>query len=152
MIDEKRLSVNAIKNGTVIDRIPPSALFQAIAILKLDQSTNKVTFGNNLDSKTVGKKGIIKISDQYFDDKDLGKLAIIAPNAQLNTIHEYKVTEKRVVQTPDTINKIARCFNPRCITNYEAVDTSFTVVNKSPITLKCHYCEKITNKDEIELK
>ena len=148
---EKQLKVSAIKDGTVIDHIPPKALFKVIQILKLDEFKNMVTFGNNLDSKAMGTKAIIKIANRFFADEEVNKIALVATNAKLNTIKNYEVVEKRVVRIPDQVNGIVRCFNPKCITNAEKVPTKFQIINDKPIEMKCFYCEKITNENEISI-
>jgi aspartate carbamoyltransferase regulatory subunit len=149
--DPKQLLVSAIESGTVIDHIPARTLFKVIKILGLDRIGNQITFGTNLDSKTDGKKAIIKIAGVFFEDDDINRIALVAPNAKLNIIKEYKVVEKRVVAVPDTITGIAKCMNPKCITNFENVTTRFRVVSKRPVALKCHYCEKITDQERIEI-
>ena len=40
--------------------------------------------------------------------------------------------------------------NTKCITNFEAIETSFDVVDKDNLKLKCHYCEKFTTKENIK--
>jgi len=77
---------------------------------------------------------------------------LIAPNAKLNTIKNFEVVDKRVVEIPKEIVNIVKCFNPKCITNNEKIKTRFAVVSEKPIALKCFYCEKITNEDEIVIK
>jgi len=149
----KKLKVSALKNGTVIDHIPPENLFKVISILGLDKiREDMITFGNNLDSKAMRSKGIIKISNKFFEDDDINRIALIAPNAKLNIIKDYKVVEKKEVHVPDEVIGIVKCFNPQCITNHEDIETSFKVISKDPLELKCKYCEKITNKDQIFLK
>ncbi len=148
---QKQLNVSAIKDGTVIDHIPTKALFKVVQILKLDEFENMVTFGNNLDSKAMGTKAIIKISNRYFADEEVNKIALVAPNAKLNTIRNYEVVEKRIVQIPDQVIGIVRCFNPKCITNAENVPTRFQIINVKAIELKCYYCEKITYENEIRI-
>ena len=111
--------VSAIESGTVIDHIPASSLFKVIKILGLDRIRNQITFGTNLESKTSGKKAIIKIAGKFFEDDDIDRIALVAPKAKLNIIRDYQVIEKRVVEVPDTINAIAKCMNPKCITNFE---------------------------------
>ena len=64
--DGKQLKVSAIKNGTVLDHIPSCQVFKVIDILGLSGSEHPVTFGVNLDSKSMGRKGIIKISERFF--------------------------------------------------------------------------------------
>ena len=149
---EKQLQVNAIKEGTVIDHIPTKALFKVIKILKLEDTTNMVTFGNNLDSGLMGFKAIIKVANRFFEDEEVNKIALVAPNAKLNTIRNYEVVEKRVVQIPEQVYGIVRCFNPKCITNAENVNTKFQIINDKPIEMKCYYCEKITYENEIKIK
>lgn len=149
--EPKQLSVSAIQNGTVIDHIPAKHLFKVIQILGLDKIVQQITFGTNLESKKLGKKAIIKISEKFFADDDINRIALVAPDAKLNIIKDYEVIEKKVVEVPDTIVGIARCMNPKCITNFEQVTTRFRVVSKKNVTLKCHYCEKITNQENLQI-
>ena len=151
MMKDKRLSVSAIKEGTVIDHVPASALFKVVSILNLEKLDTMITIGNSLGSDKLGKKGIIKLSKVFFKDDDINKIALVAPCAKLNLIRDYEVVEKRVVEIPDEIVGIAKCVNPKCITNNEAVTTRFEVVSKLEVKLKCHYCEKITNRKNIEI-
>ncbi len=148
---DKQLSVSAIKEGTVIDHIPAPALFKVVSILNLEELDTMITIGNSLGSKKLGKKGIIKLSNIFFKDNEINKIALVAPSAKLNIIREYEVVEKRVVEIPDEIHDIVKCVNPKCITNNEQVSTRFEVVSKSDVKLKCHYCEKITDQDNIEI-
>jgi aspartate carbamoyltransferase regulatory subunit len=151
MKEPKQLSVSAIQNGTVIDHIPAKNLFKVISILGLDHIDSQITFGTNLESKKLGRKAIIKISDKYFEDADINRIALVAPDAKLNIIRDYEVVEKKVVEVPDVIVGIAKCMNPKCITNFESVTTRFRVVSKKNVTLKCHYCEKITNQENLQI-
>lgn len=149
MKEEKQLKVSAIKNGTVIDHIPAKNLFKVISILGLDHIDNQITFGTNLESKKLGSKAIIKISDKYFEGDEINKIALVAPEAKLNIIRDYHVVEKQVVEVPNSIIGIAKCVNPKCITNAENVETKFVVVSKKDVSLKCHYCEKITGQEHM---
>jgi aspartate carbamoyltransferase regulatory subunit len=151
MEEKKELKVSAIKNGTVIDHIPSQNLFSVINILGLNKIQQQVTFGFNLESKKLGKKAIIKVADIFFKDEDLNKISLVAPDAKLNIIKDYEVVEKKVVTVPNEIAGIAKCMNPKCISNHEQMVTSFEVVNKKPVALKCRYCEKITDQDHLEI-
>jgi len=151
MKEPKQLSVSAIQNGTVIDHVPAKTLFKVIQILGLDHIDNQITFGTNLESKKLGRKAIIKISGIYFEDADINRIALVAPDAKLNIIRDYEVVEKKVVEVPDFISGIAKCMNPKCITNFEPVTTRFRVVSKKDVTLKCLYCEKITTQDNLQI-
>jgi aspartate carbamoyltransferase regulatory subunit len=143
------LQVSAIKDGTVIDHLPANRLFEVINILELQYCKHNITFGTNLDSKRMGQKAIIKVANRFFKDHEIDKIALIAPMAKLNTIKDYVVVEKREVSIPSEIVGIARCVNPKCITNNEKITTQFSVISKSPIELRCHYCEKITSENQI---
>ena len=151
MKEPKQLSVSAIQNGTVIDHVPAKNLFKVIQILGLDKIETQITFGTNLESKKLGKKAIIKISGVYFEDEDINRIALVAPDAKLNIIRDYEVVEKKVVVVPDSITGIAKCMNPKCITNFEHVTTKFRVVSKINVALKCHYCEKITTQENLHI-
>jgi aspartate carbamoyltransferase regulatory subunit len=145
-----KLEVSAIKEGTVIDHIPADNLFKVINILKLDNIKNTITFGTNFISERLGKKAIIKLSNVFFKDSDINRIALVAPEAKLNIIKDYKVVEKRIVEVPDDIQGIIRCVNPKCITNNENVQTKFVVEDKKKIKLRCHYCEKITDIEHLD--
>ena len=151
MQGKKELKVSAIKDGTVIDHIPSQNLFSVINILGLNKIGTQVTFGFNLESKKLGKKAIIKVADLFFKDEEINKISLVAPDAKLNIIRDYQVVEKRVVSVPDEITAIAKCMNPKCISNNEAITTRFVVVQKKPVALKCRYCEKITDQHHLEI-
>lgn len=143
------LKVNAIENGSVIDHIPAKSVFQVIRILNLESFDNQILFGVNLESQKYGIKGIIKVANKFFAPEEINKIALVAPSATLIVIKNYNVVEKKQVETPDEIKKIVKCFNPNCITNHEPIQTRFTLISKPDIKLHCHYCEKITAKDNI---
>lgn len=153
-MDKKRteLKVQAIRSGTVIDHIPTDKTFQVVKMLNLDQSTHQIYFGTNLDSKKFGKKGIIKISNKYFEDQEINKIALAAPSATLIEISDYEVTKKENVRLPETVDKIVKCYNPKCVTNIQTVSTKFKVINdhKGNMKLYCHYCEKTMGKEHID--
>jgi aspartate carbamoyltransferase regulatory subunit len=118
-------------------------------ILNLENNKNQVLFGDNLDSRKYGKKGIIKVSNTYFDANEINKIALVAPTATFIGIKDFEVVSKKQVEVPDQIRSIVKCFNPNCITNVENVPSLFTVVDKEQMKLLCHYCEKITGKNTI---
>lgn len=146
----KELKVSAIENGTVIDHIPPKSVFQVVKILNLTNFDNHIFVGTNLDSKKYRKKGIIKISNHYFEKDDINKIALIAPHATLIIIKDYKVVEKMTVELPDKIEGTVKCVNPNCVTNFEDIMAKFSVIDKENVKLRCHYCEKITEEKNME--
>ena len=147
----KELKVSAIKDGTVIDHIPADHLFKVITILGLDQIQNQITFGTNLESKRMGRKAIVKVSGKFFEDDEINKIALIAPQAKLNIIKDYEVVEKKVVEIQDVVTGIVKCFNPKCITNKEKITTKFALVDRKNVILKCHYCEKVTMQEHFTI-
>ena len=149
--NRKELVVSAIKDGTVIDHIPAKAVFRVVRILNLEEGDTQVTVGFNLTSHKYGKKGIIKVSDKFFKTEDINKIALIAPKASLIIIKDFEVVEKRQVVIPDEIHKFVKCVNPNCITNKQNVATRFKVIDKENLRLQCHFCEKITGKNNMDM-
>lgn len=142
----KELKVSALENGTVLDHIPAENVYKALDILGLKGISNQITIGINLNSKLFGKKGIIKIADRFFEDDELNRLALIAPHATVNIIRNFQVVEKKKLVMPERIEGLAKCMNPKCITNHQPVKTKFTVIGEGDkISLLCHYCEKISD-------
>ncbi len=145
------MQVSALCNGTVIDHIPADKLFAVVTLLDIPAMKSNVTIGYNLDSKKIGKKGLIKIADCFFTEDDLSKISVVAPNVVINTIRDYKVVEKRELKLPDELHDIIKCNNLNCITNNEPMATHFYVSNREEGTLKCRYCEKEVNINNVEL-
>lgn len=148
----KELKVSAIKNGTVLDHIPANQLFEVITILGLKECGNQITFGMNLESKLLGKKAIIKVADRFFEETEINKVALVAPDAKINIIRDFEVVEKKILRVPDEINGIVKCANPKCITNHQPVTTKFrTTYEGGTLKLHCHYCEKNTGSDNLKI-
>ena len=151
--EKKELAVAALKNGTVIDHIPPQSLFKVVDLLGLQALTDvSVTIGNNLDSNRLKKKGIIKVADLFFPEETLNRIAVIAPNVVVNIIRDFEVVEKLHVTLPDELIDIVKCNNPKCITNNEPMRTHFHVIDRENTTLRCHYCERPVEQQDITLK
>ena len=142
----KEIVVSALENGTVLDHIPADNVYKALDILNLKGVESQITIGINLASKIYGRKGIIKIADKFFEDEELNKLALIAPKATVNIIRDFKVVEKKKITMPKEIIGIAKCMNPKCVTNHQPIKTRFTTIEKSnEISLLCHFCEKVSD-------
>ncbi len=148
----KELLVAALCNGTAIDHIPSDQVFKVVSLLNLEGLRNPITIGNNLESKKMGTKGIIKISDKFFEKEEIDRIALIAPNVILNTIKDYRVIEKKKVSLPQTISGTVKCNNPKCITNNEPMLTRFDVLDSNRVILHCHYCDIKIQKEEIILR
>ena len=142
----KELVVSALENGTVLDHIPAENVYKALDILNLKGIENQITIGINLASKAQGKKGIIKIENKFFEDDELNKLALLAPNATINIIRDFKVVEKKKIVMPEEVVGVAKCMNPKCVTNHQPIKTRFKVKAKGQeISLLCHFCEKVSD-------
>ena len=87
----QELMVAAIKNGTVIDHIPSSKLFQVVRLLHLEDIKSQIMVGYNLPSAKMGNKSIIKIADKFFTDTELNVLSVVAPNVTLCIMRDYEV-------------------------------------------------------------
>ena len=140
MNEKKELQVAALENGTVIDHIPSDKLFTVVSLLNLKDMDSNITIGYNLESKKLGKKG-----------EEINRISVVASNIKLNVIRNYAVVEKKEAIMPDELKGIVKCNNPKCITNNEPMQTWFHVTDKEKGLLKCHYCEKEQQKDNIKL-
>jgi len=149
---KKELQVAALENGTAIDHIPPEHLFKVAQLIGLNKMDNRITFGNNLESKKMGRKGMIKIADKFFEEDEINRIALVAPHVILNIIRDYEVVEKKNISLPDEVSGMVKCNNPKCITNNEPMTTHFYVTDKNLGTLKCRYCERKINKEDIIIK
>ena len=149
---KRELKIGAIDEGTVIDHIPTDATFKVAEILDLENQKGIVSIATNLQSKSIGKKGIVKVGGKSLTQDEVNKIAIVAPDATVNIIKNYYVKEKIKVKTPEIIDNVVKCSNPVCITNNEQISTKFYVVKKDPLKIKCHYCERSMGKDDIEIR
>ncbi|MDN3514772.1 MAG: aspartate carbamoyltransferase regulatory subunit [Candidatus Brocadia sp.] len=147
----KQLDVSAIKDGSVIDHIDSKSTLKVADILNIQNEEQVVLVGMNLTSKFLGKKGIIKIGGKIIDQKEVNKIALIAPDASVNIIKDYEVVKKFKVEVPEIIEGIVKCFNPNCVSNYNNIKAKQHVVNKNPIKLQCHYCERVMSIKDIVL-
>ena len=111
-----------------------------------------MTIGNNLDSKKLGTKGIIKVADTFFPEDVLNRIALIAPTAKINIIRDFEVVEKFPVSLPQSIVGIVKCDNPKCITNNEPMRTRVELIDSEHRVLRCHYCGHTVNAKNAHIK
>jgi aspartate carbamoyltransferase regulatory subunit len=147
----KLLEVAAIEEGTVIDQIANKNTFKVANILSIQNIDQVVLIGFNLSSDKLGKKGIIKIGGKLLTQEEVNKISLVAPDATVNIIKGSEVVRKFKVDIPDSIEEFMRCFNPNCVSNHQNIQSRFHVINKSPIRIRCHYCERHMGVDDIEL-
>lgn len=138
--EKKELAVAALRSGTVIDHIPADVLFEVARLLQIENSDVQLTIGNNLPSRRLGRKGIIKVADTTFPEAVLNRIALLAPEANVNVIENYEVVDKHRVELPNTLVNVVKCNNPKCITNNEPMATRFIVIDRNPVKIRCSYC------------
>lgn len=150
-MESKTLRVSKIKNGTVIDHISSGHALDVIKILGITgRREGVVTIAINVPSKRLGTKDIVKIEGRELNPQEVDKIALVAPHATINIIRGYKVVEKKNVELPTMIRNIIRCSNPACISNSnEPVQPKFYIETEEPLSVKCHYCGYIMEKQDI---
>jgi aspartate carbamoyltransferase regulatory subunit len=147
----REITIPAIERGTVIDHIPSRETFRILRIIDPREFEHVLNLAINLESKHMGKKGLIKISHRVLTEEEVNKIAILAPNATVSIIEGYKVKEKSQVKIPDTVEKIVKCPNPNCITNNECVSTRFNLEVEEPLKMRCYYCERSIGREDVKL-
>jgi aspartate carbamoyltransferase regulatory subunit len=151
-MNEIERKIPAIKDGSVIDHVPSRDTFRIMRILDPQEFIHPISVTLNLDSEKIGKKGVIKIDNRFLTEKEVNKIAILAPNATVSIIKDYRIVEKIEVKIPEELVGIVNCSNPTCVTNREEVISNFRVVRENPLEVKCLYCERVYGKDELEIK
>lgn len=147
----RELKVKPIRNGTVIDHITANKALNVLKILGLPNEESAVTIAMNVKSSQMGAKDIVKIEGRELKPRELDKIALIAPKATINIVREYEIVEKGKVKLLSNIRGILRCPNPNCITNTnEPVESKFHVIDTLPIMLRCYFCERIMNEEDLE--
>ena len=151
-MEQSDLMVRRIKEGTVIDHIDEGKGLQVLDALRIDgKDGSLITVALNVPSGKSKKKDIIKVENKFLKDDDTNKIAIISPKATINIIKNYKLIEKRRVALPNEIDRIFRCTNPDCITNStEHIESVMDLINKEGMILKCRYCARILDVNEIK--
>jgi len=151
-MEQSDLMVRRIKEGTVIDHIDEGKGLQVLNALQIDgKDGSLITIALNVPSGKFKKKDIIKVENKFLKDDDTNKIAVIAPKATINIIKNYKLIEKRRVSLPNEIDRIFRCSNPDCITNStEHIESVMDLIDKETMILKCRYCARILDVNEIK--
>lgn len=145
----------AIKDGVVVDHIPAKKSLKIIKVLGLENGKQDdksiVSIGMNFESKKHGRKDVLKIENKEFTREELNKISLVADDATVSIIKDHEVTEKVKITVPEIVLGIVRCNNEKCITNHQPIMTKFKKVKEKPLKLKCHYCEKVFDRDELVL-
>ncbi|MCH2644129.1 MAG: aspartate carbamoyltransferase regulatory subunit [Candidatus Poseidoniaceae archaeon] len=146
--------VTAIKNGTVIDHIPSGQALKVLELLNLSGDTSvPVSLVMNVPSKKMGAKDIIKVEDRELTQSELDRLALVAPDSSIAIIRAYSVAEKLNVNLGDEVINVVRCTFSNCITQNprEPLPHRLKVIRTAPLALRCHYCQRPQDLDELVL-
>jgi aspartate carbamoyltransferase regulatory subunit len=148
---DREVRVSKIKDGTVIDHISAGYALDVVKILGITGHEKQViTIAINVPSKKLRIKDIVKIEGRALSQQEVNRIALVAPKATINIIHDYAVKKKLEVELPKTIEEIVKCINPACISNAsEPVTAKFYVLDEEPLILKCHYCGYILEKTDV---
>ena len=140
-----KLLVEAIANGTVIDHIAPGQAMNILRLFNFIGKHNQITVGFNLKSGEMGSKDIIRIADVAFSPSETEQLAILAPDATVNSIKDYKVVDKYKLRLPNEIKGAFECPNSNCITHVEkGAPARFSIFKEEgKVMMRCHYCERV---------
>ncbi len=151
MVDKEKLRVSKIEAGTVIDHIPSGRALTVLEILGITPGAeDTVSVLMNVPSQEHGAKDIVKIEGRELEEEEVNQIGLVAPTATINVIENYEVVEKKEVELPEIIEGVVECSNPGCITNTsEPTQLKFEVVSETPIRLRCTYCERITEENEL---
>jgi len=142
------LTVQKIENGTVIDHIASGAGSQVLQVLSSHYPLSKMgALIMNAPSKKFGRKDIVKIEGVFLEEKVANRISLIAPDATMNIIKGGKVADKHQVKLPASIVGVAKCPNPKCITNLERAQTAFSQVKEG--NLRCRHCERLFKPSEL---
>jgi aspartate carbamoyltransferase regulatory subunit len=148
---DREVRVSKIKDGTVIDHISGGYALEVAKILGITgHEGHVITIAINVPSRKLRIKDIVKIEGRALSQQEVNRIALIAPRATINIIHDYVVVKKLEVKLPKILENIVKCVNPSCISNSsEPITTKFTVESEDPIILKCHYCGYYLEKNDI---
>jgi len=151
MGNQRTLLVSKIKDGTVIDHITGGQSLDVVRILGITGRTGGVVLiAMNVPSKLLGVKDIVKVEGRELKPEEVDKIALLAPQASINIIRNYSVTDKKLVKLPNEIHGALKCGNPACISNSnEPVHPRFYVKSQEPLMIRCHYCSYIMERLEV---
>ncbi len=142
------LNVEPLENGTVIDHIKSGKGKKVLEMLGISElNAGRVALVMNVPSKRLSKKDIVKIEGAFVSENQTNLVALIAPNSTINIIKNGKVSEKRNVVLPKSLQGVGKCPNPNCMTNSEHSKLKFSILKNESYV--CHYCERSFEAEEL---
>ncbi len=141
------MKIDSIKNGIVIDHITSGKAMQIYNLLGLESLDCCIALIQNVSSKKMGKKDIIKIDSDF--DVDIDLLGYVDPGATVNIIKNEITVEKKHLQLPKELTNVIKCKNPRCITSTEQeLPQIFKLTDEKNKVYRCLYCETKAAKED----
>lgn len=139
----KQFSVSALCDGCVLDHIQPGLAIKILQVLGLHNSPYQIMVGIHLSSQRMVTKDIIKAQDYSFSSKERDIIAVLSNGATLNTIKNFQVTEKKILEVPQEISEVFACQNIKCISNDSRSRKSIFRVEHHRLNLRlvCRYCD-----------
>ena len=147
---EPTIRVAALERGTVIDHLRKGTGLRVLRVLGLSHA-GTIAIGLNLESKKLGGKDLIKIENRELSREEVNKIALLSPEATLSIIRDYRVVAKFEPELSDQLENLVRCPNPSCVSNQENIRSRFSVRQRRPLRIRCAYCERVANEEQIEL-
>ena len=142
------MTVDGIENGIVLDHIEAGKAMLVYKYLHLDKLDSQVALIQNCSSRKMGKKDIVKISEDL--DIDLDVLGYIDPGITVNYIKDGKRVDEKTLQLPETLTNVLKCKNPRCIISIEQeLPQVFKIVDRTKALYRCMYCDTIVRSEEL---
>lgn len=139
------MNVDGIENGIVLDHITAGKAMLVYHYLHLEKLNSQVALIQNCSSGKMGKKDIVKISEDL--DIDLDVLGFIDPGITVNYIKDGKRFDKKILSLPETLTNVLKCRNPRCITSTEQeLPQVFKIVDRTKAQYRCLYCDTIAKE------
>ncbi len=151
---QDKLLVRKIEDGTVIDHIPAWSSELVLRVLRLDRlrrSKTEVSVATlqNVASRSLGRKDVIKVDSWSIGEKEADVLCLIFPGVTVNFIKQWKVS-KYSPKVPDVIEGRIRCPEVLCISNAdrEPLTTKFATL-KGERMLQCRYCDTLLDFESV---
>ena len=151
-VGDEKIRIVKIHDGTVIDHIRAGKALEVLEILSITgKDGNVVSLAMNISSSKIVKKDIVKLEHRFLKEQEVARIAVVAPEATINHVEDYKIIKKIRVELPDVISDIFPCPNQRCVTNKERepIRSKYEVISKNPMQLKCLYCWTIVEEQDI---
>ncbi len=146
------LLIPKIDLGIVIDHIPAGKGVKIMEIISHYEEMHDipVTLGLNYPSKKLNKKDLIKLQMEFLAPEIIQQISLVVPGVTIKAIKDYAVHSKVIVKPPQEVKNLMECKNPKCVTNSEKhIETHFMAVDPEVKQLKCCYCERIFDLNEL---